>query len=91
MNSAIVNKHNTAFKKRLIKAVKNALKKNKRVRAMVTDFKKHFKVDNYALGYEVNRDFLNPYAFNVLLEVLNYRIYYDSKTSAVVFKPRRIK
>lgn len=87
----IVDKHNTAFKKRITKAVKQAMRNNSKIKALVANFKQHFKVDKYALGYEVNREFLNPYAFNVLLELLNYRIYYNSKSAAVVFKPRSTK
>ncbi len=91
MSKKVVDKHNTAFKKRLTKEVKLAMKKDSRVKAMVADFKQHFKVDTYALGYEVNRQHLNPWAFCTLLELLKYRIYYDSKSTAVVFKPRSAK
>ena len=91
MSSKTVDKHNAAFKARLAKAVKKALKQNRQIRNMAASFKQHFKKDKWALGYELNREHLNPYAFNVLLEILNYRIYYSAKFASIVFKPRRTK
>lgn len=95
MSNKVVAKHNIAFKKCLTKIVKQKMKKDKNLRAEIAGFKQHFKTDKWSLGYEVNRSLnnsrLNPYEFNVLLELLNYRIYYEVASASVLFKPRSTK
>lgn len=85
----IIKEANGKFRKRTIKTVKHEMKHNRDVKDMVKTFKQHFKYDGWALGYEVNRDYLNVCEFNVLLELLNYKIYYNKLNVNLVFKPKR--
>lgn len=55
------------------------------------DMKQHFEAsDSWALSYEYHRESsgLIEMEFNILLELLQYKVQYNRESASIVFRPR---
>lgn len=67
----------------------------KSLKAVILDMGIHFSMDKdynpWPLGYIIYQESsgLSEIEFNILLESLNYKLFYDRNSGIIVFKPRK--
>lgn len=87
-----IKKLKNDLKKALVTEVLNKVLNDEHLKVLIEDMDVHFKIIDYKpwpLGYDIalTESKLSDLEFNILLESLNYKLFYDRNSGTIVFKP----
>lgn len=91
-----IKKWKNNIKKSFFTNLTSKVLNDRNLKILIADMDIHFKITEYKpwpLGYNAikSESKLCDLEFNILLESLNYKLFYDRNSGLIVFKPESLK